>query len=45
MQFWHEQSHRYHTELQDFKKLTDEAVDGLRSECEKKTVKEILKEN
>ncbi len=32
MQFWHEQSHRYHTELQDFKKLTDEAVDGLRSE-------------
>ncbi|XP_060931565.1 olfactomedin-like protein 3B [Limanda limanda] len=32
MQFWHDQSHRYHTELQDFKKLTSEAVDGLSSE-------------
>lgn len=32
MQFWHEQSHRYHTELQDFKKLTAETVDGLRNE-------------
>uniref|UniRef100_A0A665UPR8 Olfactomedin-like 3a n=1 Tax=Echeneis naucrates TaxID=173247 RepID=A0A665UPR8_ECHNA len=32
MQFWHEQSHRYHTELQDFKKLTAETMAGLRSE-------------
>ncbi|KAM3618733.1 uncharacterized protein V6R79_024152 [Siganus canaliculatus] len=32
MQFWHEQSHRYHTELQDFKKLTAEAVEGLKNE-------------
>ncbi|XP_053279951.1 olfactomedin-like protein 3B [Pleuronectes platessa] len=32
MQLWHDQSHRYHTELQDFKKLTAEAVDGLSSE-------------
>ncbi|KAF0035921.1 hypothetical protein F2P81_011233 [Scophthalmus maximus] len=32
MQFWHEQSRRYHAEVQDFKKLTAETVDGLRSE-------------
>uniref|UniRef100_UPI0037E7DAF0 olfactomedin-like protein 3B n=1 Tax=Semicossyphus pulcher TaxID=241346 RepID=UPI0037E7DAF0 len=32
MQFWHEQSHRYHTELQDFKKLTAEAIDALSKE-------------
>lgn len=32
MQLWHEQSHRYHTEMLDFKKLTTEAVDGLRTE-------------
>ncbi|XP_076596290.1 olfactomedin-like protein 3B [Chaetodon auriga] len=32
MQFWHEQSHRYHTELQDIKKLTAETIDGLRNE-------------
>nr|XP_019960826.1 PREDICTED: olfactomedin-like protein 3B [Paralichthys olivaceus] len=32
MQFWHDQSHRYHTELQDFKKLTAETADGLRNE-------------
>lgn len=31
MQLWHEQSHRYHTELLDFKKLTDEAMVGLRN--------------
>ncbi|KAM4610173.1 olfactomedin-like protein 3B [Polymixia lowei] len=29
MELWHEQSHRYHTELQDFKKLTAETVDAL----------------
>ncbi|KAK9515137.1 hypothetical protein VZT92_025806 [Zoarces viviparus] len=32
MQLWHEQSHRYHTEQLDFKKLTAEAMDGLRSQ-------------
>ncbi|XP_029292549.1 olfactomedin-like protein 3B isoform X1 [Cottoperca gobio] len=32
MQLWHEQSHRYHTELLDFKKLTAEAMEGLRNE-------------
>lgn len=32
MQLWHEQSHRYHTEMMDFKKLTAEAMDGLRNE-------------
>ncbi|KAG7221661.1 hypothetical protein INR49_000028 [Caranx melampygus] len=32
MQFWHDQSHQYHTELQDFKKLTAETMAGLRSE-------------
>uniref|UniRef100_A0A7N8XAC6 Olfactomedin-like 3a n=1 Tax=Mastacembelus armatus TaxID=205130 RepID=A0A7N8XAC6_9TELE len=32
MQFWHEQSHRYHTELQDFKKLTAEAMVVLKNE-------------
>lgn len=32
MQFWHDQTHRYHTELQDFKKLTEEAVDGLKND-------------
>ncbi|XP_034552146.1 olfactomedin-like protein 3B [Notolabrus celidotus] len=32
MQFWHEQSHRYHTELKDFKKLTTEAMDALSKE-------------
>ncbi|KAM8863831.1 olfactomedin-like protein 3B [Spinachia spinachia] len=31
MHLWHEQSHRYHTELLDFKKLTDEAVVGLKN--------------
>lgn len=29
MQFWHEETHRYLTELQDFKKLTAETMDGL----------------
>ncbi|XP_042348027.1 olfactomedin-like protein 3B isoform X2 [Plectropomus leopardus] len=32
MQLWHDQSHRYHTELLDFKKLTAEAMDGLKNE-------------
>ncbi|XP_034392416.1 olfactomedin-like protein 3B [Cyclopterus lumpus] len=32
MQLWHEQSHRYHTELLDFKKLTVETMDGLRNQ-------------
>uniref|UniRef100_A0A3Q3M4J8 Olfactomedin-like 3a n=1 Tax=Labrus bergylta TaxID=56723 RepID=A0A3Q3M4J8_9LABR len=32
MQFWHDQSHRYHTELKDFKKLTAEAMDALSKE-------------
>ncbi|KAG7519224.1 hypothetical protein JOB18_004250 [Solea senegalensis] len=32
MQFWHEESRRYHTELKDFKKLTTETMDGLRTE-------------
>nr|XP_033483945.1 olfactomedin-like protein 3B isoform X1 [Epinephelus lanceolatus]XP_033483946.1 olfactomedin-like protein 3B isoform X1 [Epinephelus lanceolatus] len=32
MQLWHEQSHRYHTEMLDFKKLTAEAMDGLKNE-------------
>lgn len=32
MQFWHEQTHRYHTELHDFKKLTSEAIDALSKE-------------
>ncbi|XP_034733109.1 olfactomedin-like protein 3B [Etheostoma cragini] len=32
MQLWHEQSHRYHTEMLDFKKLTAEAMYGLRNE-------------
>lgn len=32
MQFWHEQSNRYHTELKDFKKRTAGAMDGLRNE-------------
>lgn len=32
MQLWHDQSHRYHTEMQDFKKLTAEAMDGLKRE-------------
>lgn len=32
MQLWHDQSHRYHRELQDFKKLTVVAMDGLRNE-------------
>lgn len=31
MQLWHEQSHRYHTEMKDFKKLTAEAMDGLKN--------------
>lgn len=30
MQFWHEESHRYHSELRDFKKLTAESMDELR---------------
>lgn len=32
MQFWHEQSNRYHAELKDFKKRTAVAMDGLRNE-------------
>ncbi|KAG8002436.1 Olfactomedin-like protein 3B [Nibea albiflora] len=32
MQFWHEQSIRFHTEMKDFKKLTAEAMDGLKNE-------------
>ncbi|XP_019129395.1 olfactomedin-like protein 3B [Larimichthys crocea] len=32
MQFWHEQSIRFHTEMRDFKKLTAEAMDGLKNE-------------
>uniref|UniRef100_A0A3Q1JQ89 Olfactomedin-like domain-containing protein n=1 Tax=Anabas testudineus TaxID=64144 RepID=A0A3Q1JQ89_ANATE len=31
MQFWHGQLHRYHTELQDFKKVTAQAMDGLKN--------------
>lgn len=30
--FWHEQFHRHHAELQDFKKLTAVAVDGLKND-------------
>lgn len=30
MQFWHEQCHRYHSELLDFKKQTGEVMEGLR---------------
>ncbi|XP_068599208.1 olfactomedin-like protein 3B, partial [Brachionichthys hirsutus] len=29
MQFWHQQSHRCHAELQDFSQQTSEAADGL----------------
>ncbi|KAM3872433.1 olfactomedin-like protein 3B [Diretmus argenteus] len=32
MELWHEQSHRYHTELQDFQKLAAEIIDGLGNE-------------
>lgn len=32
MQFWHDQTHRYHTELLDFKKLAAETIDGLQNE-------------
>ncbi|CAG6021887.1 unnamed protein product [Menidia menidia] len=32
MQLWHEQFHQHHTEMLDFKKLTAEAMNGLRSE-------------
>lgn len=32
MQFWHEQSNRYHAELKDFKKRTAEAMDRLGNE-------------
>ncbi|KAF7663517.1 hypothetical protein LDENG_00208580 [Lucifuga dentata] len=32
MEMWHVQSHLYHTELQDFRKLTAEAMDGLSKE-------------
>ncbi|XP_053173258.1 LOW QUALITY PROTEIN: olfactomedin-like protein 3B [Scomber japonicus] len=32
MQLWHDQTHRYHTELLDFKKLTAESMDGLKQE-------------
>lgn len=32
MQLWHDQSHRYHTELLDFKKLTVEAMEGIKNE-------------
>lgn len=29
MEMWHVQSHRYHTELQDFRRRTAETMDGL----------------
>lgn len=32
MQLWHDESHRYHTEMLDFKKLTAEAMEGLESD-------------
>ncbi|XP_056131180.1 olfactomedin-like protein 3B [Lampris incognitus] len=32
MELWHEQSHRYHTELRDFKKLAAEIMDRLGKE-------------
>lgn len=32
MQLWHEQFHRYHTEMQDFKKLSAQAMEGLKNE-------------
>ncbi|KAK2851834.1 hypothetical protein Q5P01_008110 [Channa striata] len=32
MQFWHEQSHRYHSELRDFRKVTAEATAALKNE-------------
>ncbi|XP_063744304.1 olfactomedin-like protein 3B isoform X2 [Eleginops maclovinus] len=32
MQLWHDQSRRYHTELLNLKKLTAEAMDGLRND-------------
>uniref|UniRef100_A0A3Q1GIU3 Olfactomedin-like 3a n=1 Tax=Acanthochromis polyacanthus TaxID=80966 RepID=A0A3Q1GIU3_9TELE len=32
MQLWHDLSQRYHTEMKDFKKLTAEAMDGLRND-------------
>ncbi|XP_047450505.1 olfactomedin-like protein 3B [Mugil cephalus] len=32
MQLWHEQFHRYHTEMQDFKKLSAQAMEGLKND-------------
>uniref|UniRef100_A0A3P8RK18 Olfactomedin-like 3a n=1 Tax=Amphiprion percula TaxID=161767 RepID=A0A3P8RK18_AMPPE len=32
MQLWHDLSQRYHTEMKDFKKLTAEAMGGLRND-------------
>ncbi|KAM4737394.1 olfactomedin-like protein 3B [Anableps anableps] len=32
MQLWHEQAHQYRTEMLDFKKLTSEAMTGLRND-------------
>ncbi|XP_008283464.1 olfactomedin-like protein 3B [Stegastes partitus] len=32
MQLWHDLSHRYHTEMKDFKKLTAETMDGLKND-------------
>ncbi|XP_017274649.1 olfactomedin-like protein 3B [Kryptolebias marmoratus] len=32
MQLWRDQSHRYRTEMLDFKKLTSEAIHGLRND-------------
>ncbi|XP_072223642.1 olfactomedin-like protein 3B [Leuresthes tenuis] len=32
MQLWHEQFHRHHTEMLDFKKLAAEAMNGLRND-------------
>lgn len=32
MQLWHEQAHQYRTEMQDFKKITSEAMRGLRND-------------
>lgn len=32
MQLWRDQSHRYRTEMLDFKKLTSETIQGLRND-------------
>ncbi|XP_038165155.1 olfactomedin-like protein 3B [Cyprinodon tularosa] len=32
MHLWHQQAHQYHTEMLDFKKLTTEAMVGIRSD-------------